>query len=365
MKNILLLAFLFVLGIQFQSFSQRKKSECSGMRNIAGIIDTNLVNQRMAQLRVSATEPYCIKLYVVIFANDNGTQRAANDADVLRQIGNMAQFYAPQNICFVLGGLEEVRDTDLNNHDKSEESDLFPFVKNDFITIFVHNTLTNDADDEDLNGTAYAIPNYYLSIVSTAVFSTTNESTLAHEMGHCFGLYHTFETSNGRENVRRSGGACVNCSSTGDLLCDTPADLNHTENEVDASCDVIGGNVADECDGSIYNFPTENIMTYGGRECRNIFTNGQGARAKAFILLTGYLTDAISSENLNYTITLNYTSGLRLFTSRNSITFDNTFTASQSARVNITSKDIVVMPGANFTPNNDGFVDIKINIFCD
>lgn len=45
--------------------------------------------------------------------------------------------------------------------------------------------------------------------------------TLAHEVGHYFGLYHTFETSMGVEFVNGS-----NCATTGDILCDTPADIN-------------------------------------------------------------------------------------------------------------------------------------------
>lgn len=43
---------------------------------------------------------------------------------------------------------------------------------------------------------------------------------LIHELGHTFGLYHTFETQLfGKETVNRK-----NCETTGDKLCDTPAD---------------------------------------------------------------------------------------------------------------------------------------------
>jgi hypothetical protein len=42
-----------------------------------------------------------------------------------------------------------------------------------------------------------------------------------HEMGHFFGLYHTFEVSLGVEFVNEK-----NCATTGDLLCDTPADID-------------------------------------------------------------------------------------------------------------------------------------------
>jgi hypothetical protein len=47
-----------------------------------------------------------------------------------------------------------------------------------------------------------------------------------HELGHTFGLYHTFGYSNGTavtdELVTRGAGA--NCETSGDLICDTPAD---------------------------------------------------------------------------------------------------------------------------------------------
>ena len=50
-------------------------------------------------------------------------------------------------------------------------------------------------------------------------------SVISHEMGHCLGLYHTHsgsgcsDNANCRENINGS-----NCSTCGDLVCDTPAD---------------------------------------------------------------------------------------------------------------------------------------------
>ncbi|MBA3900670.1 MAG: hypothetical protein H0X62_10755 [Bacteroidetes bacterium] len=43
---------------------------------------------------------------------------------------------------------------------------------------------------------------------------------IAHQMGHLFGLYHTYETAHGLELVNES-----NCTTSGDLVCDTPADI--------------------------------------------------------------------------------------------------------------------------------------------
>lgn len=46
---------------------------------------------------------------------------------------------------------------------------------------------------------------------------------LPHEIGHHFSLYHPFDYNGGaKELVKRDTGA--NCETTGDFLCDTPAD---------------------------------------------------------------------------------------------------------------------------------------------
>jgi hypothetical protein len=57
-------------------------------------------------------------------------------------------------------------------------------------------------------------------IVYPKVFLHAENRNILHQMGHLFGLYHTFENINGLELVNGS-----NCSTTGDLVCDTPADI--------------------------------------------------------------------------------------------------------------------------------------------
>ncbi len=60
--------------------------------------------------------------------------------------------------------------------------------------------------------------------------SAEDGATIAHEMGHYFGLLHTHETANGTELVNGT-----NCGTAGDLLCDTPADGFHTFGDVNGS----------------------------------------------------------------------------------------------------------------------------------
>src|SRR5215813_10771098 len=87
----------------------------------------------------------------------------------------------------------------------------------------------------------------------------------AHEMGHYFDLYHTHETwkdSNGDPTkVECPGGD--NCSTAGDLLCDTPADpgLNQPGFVDAATCAYIGtATTPTTCDQSIsYNPLTNNL----------------------------------------------------------------------------------------------------------
>ncbi|MCK6602318.1 MAG: zinc-dependent metalloprotease [Bacteroidetes bacterium] len=72
-----------------------------------------------------------------------------------------------------------------------------------------------------------------------------------HELGHAFGLWHTFDTQNGKENIDQSGlnGCEVNALYTGDGIADTPADYEGT----------MG---MDQCNKSNYNPDKQNIMSY-------------------------------------------------------------------------------------------------------
>jgi len=99
---------------------------------------------------------------------------------------------------------------------------------------------------------------------------STNGSTLAHEIGHLFGLLHTHETFRGRELVNGS-----NCMVAGDQLCDTPADPNlglfglqgctYVSNAVDGN-------------GETFRPDPTNIMSYAPAACSNRFTENQAAR---------------------------------------------------------------------------------------
>lgn len=95
----------------------------------------------------------------------------------------------------------------------------------------------------------------------------TNESTLSHEIGHFFSLLHTHDSSSGAELVNGS-----NCSNSGDLVCDTPADPN-LSNRVNSSCNYVGS--LRDANGVAYSPDPSNMMSYSTKPCRNRFSNGQ------------------------------------------------------------------------------------------
>lgn len=93
--------------------------------------------------------------------------------------------------------------------------------------------------------------------------------TIIHEMGHYFGLFHTFEES-GDELADGS-----NCETRGDQICDTPADPfreDDDQSEYIRNCRFISPKK--DANGDFYNASVSNVMSYyKGCECG--FTNGQ------------------------------------------------------------------------------------------
>lgn len=110
---------------------------------------------------------------------------------------------------------------------------------------------------------------------------------LTHELGHYFGLYDTFVTEPfGAEAVRRD-----ECATTGDLVCDTPADPYEPGDAVSSlvspgdPCRFTSTRQDDF--GRFYVPHTANAMSYYADECTCGFTAGQLRRVAEAISRVG------------------------------------------------------------------------------
>jgi hypothetical protein len=130
-----------------------------------------------------------------------------------------------------------------------------------------------------------------LIVVTRSVYTSfAAVSTLAHEIGHYFGLEHTHRNATKgacrAEAVSRTRNFPWNClpktgkicEKNGDALCDTPADPelawgDPAVSKVDNNCNYNWG----ESDnfGDAYVPDESNIMSYAPRECRTTFSPGQ------------------------------------------------------------------------------------------
>jgi len=117
--------------------------------------------------------------------------------------------------------------------------------------------------------------------------SAADGRTATHEIGHTFGLYHTFLSS--------SAGCGSKCDTTGDEVCDTPP------NTSSFSCPQTKNSCSNDTSGpSAYTTDVvdqlENFMSYNS--CQNMFSQGQRTRMKAMIASFPTLQNLSSDANL-------------------------------------------------------------------
>lgn len=146
------------------------------------------------------------------------------------------------------------------------------------------------------------------------VMVSASRETFVHELGHYFGLDHTFQENEGQITINPDDEhvlACdlglpkCDCEQTGDMICDTPVDISGFACEALADCSELEEcTLFSELDSMFYTFTPDvtNFMSYYAR-CRTNFSTEQ----KDFmlcVLLThprrSFLIDTIIPNNCNY-----------------------------------------------------------------
>ncbi|WP_160328144.1 GEVED domain-containing protein [Solirubrum puertoriconensis] len=117
-----------------------------------------------------------------------------------------------------------------------------------------------------------------------------DHNLVQHELGHVLGLPHTFFNSNHPDIAQRELVARINCRTTGDMVCDTPADPYERSGATQHECSYTG--TITDVNGAVFAPAMRNSMAYWG--CGNAFTPGQLARMDAY--RTAYLNNLSCSN---------------------------------------------------------------------
>jgi len=184
---------------------------------------------------------------------------------------------------------ENARDNVKNLKDENTNPIAWDNLK--YLNVYVVKSIYNYSGVGVILGYSY-YPQIALSdpkkdgIVIRADVTNYNGRTLTHELGHYFGLPHTFQDGCGSD-----------CKTTGDLICDTPPVLEDTYG-CDKTKNSCNSDVPDEPDMA------ENHMDY--TNCRVMFTKGQ-KEVVDYYLNSQYRNNLFKSSNLTATGTDNAT----------------------------------------------------------
>ena len=160
----------------------------------------------------------------------------------------------------------------------------------DYVNVWVVSKITSSGNEVGLAYFPNATSDNLDGIVIDFNYVDGLSSVLAHEMGHFFGLYHTFE--GGTENdcpdniicdmIEENDKTEICCRNQGDHVCDTPP------HKKEFGCPTGLNN----CTNTNYNEVTHNIMSYYGCTDR-IFSSGQYLRmGEVFMKYRPYLLNS-------------------------------------------------------------------------
>jgi len=228
-------------------------------------------NELALQRSSTALSSVPIKAHIIRTDASSGglSESQLNDA-----LSIMNAFYANAFLEFFLcEGINYIDDSNLYDFETDEQDAMTAANNvNNVINIYFANTVTSSTSGSGLCGYASfpGGPEVILMNNSCAI----NGSTLSHEMGHFFALYHTHGGSNSTLTEELVDGS--NCDTTGDFICDTPADPQLSYTNVTNSCVYTGTDI--DANGQTFNPDPLNIMSYSRKECRVQFSPEQYAR---------------------------------------------------------------------------------------
>ena len=219
-----------------------------------------------------------LKIHII---NDDSGSGGININDVIEELNEANDYFQNSFVEFyICDEVNYINDSSLFNYNADTQQNLlFSNHQSNILNIY----FVNDISFGDGGACGYTfLPGnsnqYYDAIVMDNDCTTSSDgTTLTHEFGHHLNLLHTHGPTNGTLTDELVVG--TNCSSAGDLLCDTPADPQLGNSNVTATCQYVGTDTDNL--GFSFDPDTSNIMSYAPQSCTNTLSDEQYARMYA------------------------------------------------------------------------------------
>lgn len=311
---------------------------------------------------------FVIRVYFHILNCSDGTLPAATAAQIITEFNTLEAAYSANNICFINAGFNNIYNTklDTNFNANTDDPSLFnPYRVPNCINVFYPYKIKGNnkaCNGCGIGGTSIAIPNTFCLVAKSNV---GQGQTVAHEVGHCIGLLHTFEPSDGYEDINGS-----NSSTAADQITDTPADPYAYKGQSCFSTSSSGctytGSCKDPNNASNFSPSYSNLMTYwwagtnGTCYSSLTLTSGQYTRVNSYLNTN---SDLISCESASYVTEsgVNISSGYLMASAINTLTTSGTVALSGSAVALLGGSTVTLEPGFDAYSYNGGFTLIRLS----